>query len=176
LLVQLVAGHQRHYSQGEGRVLCYYKDFTAASHSHLLHKLPPHQLCNFPVRRTLQSEEVWTTFTPVMIHKAMEMSLRLQEQLANFYWLCHLLLHFLDCISDLWTAWRSGAVQRMSRKLSRTQPGNKASIPVYLKPWMKVLADFLETPTWALVPAARWEGSKYKWESYVRNAGIRYSI
>ena len=58
-----------------------------------------------------------------------------------------LLLHFLDCISDLWTARRSGAVQRshmMSRKLSRTQPGNEASIPVYLKPWIKALADFLK--------------------------------
>ena len=43
----------------------------------------------------------------------------------------HLLLRFLDCISDLWTAWRSGAVRRShvwSRKMSRTRPGNKASI------------------------------------------------
>jgi len=32
----------------------------------------------------------------------------------------------------------------MSRKLSRTQPGNEASIPVYLKPWMKAPADFLK--------------------------------
>ena len=57
--------------------------YTATSHSHLLHTLLPHQLCNFPVRRTLQSEEVWTTFTPVMIHKTAEISLRLQEPLAN---------------------------------------------------------------------------------------------
>jgi len=54
--------------------------FTSCHHN----KLPPHQLCNFPVRRTLQSEEVWTTFTSVMIHKAVEMSLRLQDQLTNF--------------------------------------------------------------------------------------------
>ena len=43
----------------------------------------------------------------------------------------HLLLRFLDCISDLWTAWRSGAVRRShvwSRKMSRTRPGNKVSI------------------------------------------------
>ena len=113
-------------------------------------------------------------------NKAMEMSFRLQDQLTNFYWLCRLVLHFPDCISDLWTARRSGAVQRshmMSRKLSRTQPGNEASIPVYQKPWVRAPADFkiFETHTWALVPAARWEGSKYKWGSYFRNAGIRYS-
>ena len=77
----------------------------------------------------------------------------------------HLLLHFLESLSDLWTARRSGVVQKsrmQSRKLSRRRPGNKASIPVYLKPWMKVPADFLKSRAWVLVPAARWEGSNHK--------------
>ena len=38
--------------------------------------------------------------------------------------------------------------------------------------WKKALADSLKSRPWAQVPAARWEGSNYKWESYFRNAGI----
>ena len=54
--------------------------------------------------------------------------------------------------------------------------GNEVSTPVYVKPLMTAPADFLKSRAWALVPAARCEGSNYKRESYFRNAGSRYSI